>query len=188
MSELVDLYRQAADLFEARVAAVGAGQWHDPTPCTDWDVHTLVNHVVGEQRWAPHLLAGETIEQVGDRYDGDLLGDDPLATWREAIGPALDGFAADGALEGIVHLSYGDEASREYLLQMLTDVVVHGWDLARAVGGDEHMDDATAQLLYDTWSPRAEMLEGSGVFGAPVEVPEGASVGDRLLGLLGRTP
>jgi uncharacterized protein (TIGR03086 family) len=89
MTDLVELYRNEADRFGQRVAAVDPAQWDAGTPCEEWDVRALVNHVVGEQRWAPHLLAGETIEQVGDRYDGDLLGDDPRATWSDAVGPAV---------------------------------------------------------------------------------------------------
>ena len=48
------------------------------TPCTEWDVRALVNHVLGEIRWAVPLFAGSTIAEVGDRFDGDLLGDDPV--------------------------------------------------------------------------------------------------------------
>ena len=116
-------------------------------------MRALVNHVVGEQRWAPHLLAGETIEKVGDRYDGDLLGDDLHATWSDAVGPAVAAFAEPGALDRTVHLSYGDEAAREYATQMLTDLAIHGWDLARATGGDEYIDPEVAQLLWDAWAP-----------------------------------
>ncbi len=188
MTDLVQHFRNEADRFGQRVAAVGVDQWDAGTPCEDWDVRALVNHVVGEQRWAPHLLAGETIEQVGDRYDGDLLGDDPVAAWTDAVAPSVAAFAEPGALDGTVHLSYGDEAAREYATQMLTDLAIHGWDLARATGGDESIDPEVAQLLWDAWAPREELVRGSGVFGQHVDVPDDAPVASRLLGLLGRTP
>jgi uncharacterized protein (TIGR03086 family) len=188
MSTIPQLFEQAADLFGERVRAVQDDQWGVATPCDEWDVRTLVNHVVGEQRWAPHLLDGETIDQVGDRYDGDLLGDDPKAVWAEAVGPSVAAFTAPGALDGTVHLSYGDERADEYALQMLTDLAVHGWDLARGIGADDRIDEETAQLLYDTWTARRELLVASGMFAAPVDVPDDAPVAHRLLGLLGRTP
>ena len=189
MTDLVALFRRSIDAFTARVEAVRSDQWEAPTPCADWDVRELVNHVAGEQLWAPHLVAGETIAEVGDRYDGDVLGDDPVAAWRAAVPGAVEAFAAPGALDGTVHLSYGDEAAREYLVQMLTDAAVHGWDLGRAIGGDEGIDPEAAELLLDHWSARQEMVRGSGMFGDDaVEVPSDASAADRLLGLLGRTP
>ena len=74
---VVELYTRAADRFAAAVAAVPADGWTAPTPCVDWDVRTLVNHVVGEDRWVPPLVDGRTIAEVGDALDGDLLGTGP---------------------------------------------------------------------------------------------------------------
>ena len=87
--DIVELHARTVAEFVARAAAVDAGQWGAPTPCTDWDVRQLVNHVVGEDRWTGPLLAGQTIAEVGDRFDGDLLGDDPVATVHDATGAAL---------------------------------------------------------------------------------------------------
>jgi uncharacterized protein (TIGR03086 family) len=188
MGDLVELFRRAGDRFTARIDRIDAGQWHATTPCADWDVRALVNHVTGEQLWAPHLLAGETIEQVGDRYDGDVLGDDPVAAWHRALPPSVAAFAEPGALDRTVHLSYGDESCREYLLQMLTDMAVHGWDLARATGQDDHIDDETAELLLEHWTEREDLVRGSGIFGDAVDVPADAGPAERLVAFLGRNP
>jgi uncharacterized protein (TIGR03086 family) len=188
MAELVELFRRSIDRCTALVDAIGADQWSNPTPCADWDVRALLNHLTGEQLWAPHLVAGETIEQVGDRYDGDVLGDDPAAAWRASTPGSVAAFAEPGALDRSVHLSYGDESCREYLTQMLTDAAVHGWDLARATGGDEHIDPDTATLLLEHWRAREAMVRGSGVFGDAVDVAPDADDQAQLLGLLGRTP
>jgi uncharacterized protein (TIGR03086 family) len=188
VSDLVELFRRSIDRYTGLVAAVPADAWSKATPCEGWDVRTLVNHVTGEQLWAPHLVAGETIEQVGDRYDGDVLGNDPAATWRAAAPPSVAAFAAPGALDGTVHLSYGDESCREYLTQMLTDTEVHGWDLARATGGDERLDPEAAEVLLAHWTEREAMVRGSGVFGDAVEVAADTDPQAKLLALLGRTP
>jgi uncharacterized protein (TIGR03086 family) len=79
----------AAREFGARVHGVPPDGWTAPTPCTEWTVRDLVNHLVGEHLWAPHLLRGETVEQVGDRYEGDVLGKDPVAAWDAAAEASL---------------------------------------------------------------------------------------------------
>ena len=112
MTDLVDLFRRNVARFGDRVADVQPDRWDRPTPCEGWDVRELVNHVTGEQLWAPHLVAGETVEQVGDRYDGDVLGDDPVGAWRRAAPGSVEAFAEPGALDRTVHLSYGDESCR----------------------------------------------------------------------------
>ncbi|MFP3907059.1 MAG: TIGR03086 family metal-binding protein [Acidimicrobiales bacterium] len=188
MSELVEMFDRSTARFGDHVRAVADHQWAAPTPCEEWDVRALVNHVVGEQLWAPHLIEGSTMEEVGDRYDGDLLGDDPVAAWDAAVGPSVAAFAQPGALDRTVHLSYGDEACSEYLLQMLTDAAVHGWDLARAIGTDATIDDDIASHLLGVWTEREALLRGSGVFAEPVPVADDADATDRLVALLGRRP
>lgn len=187
-TDLASLFSRAIGRFGERVAAVPAGAWADPTPCADWDVRELVNHVTNEQLWAPHLVAGETIEQVGDRYDGDVLGDDPVHAFRSAAGGAVEAFGGAEDLEAPVHVSYGQIPLREYLTQMLTDAEVHGWDLAVATGQDPHIDPEAAELLLDVWRAQEELVRGSGVFGDAVRVPVDAPAADQLLGLLGRKP
>ena len=120
------------DGFTEKVRAVPDDRWDAPTPCTEWSVRDLVNHMTSEHLWAPHLLRGETLDQVGDRYDGDVLGDDPVdvgagrgcvrAMWLE-VAPGTP-----------VHLSSGPTPVEEYAEQMRLDLVVHGWDLARGAG------------------------------------------------------
>ena len=65
MSNVVELHRKALDEFGGASAAVPATAWHQPTPCPDWDVAELVNHVVGENRWAVPLLAGSDDRRRG---------------------------------------------------------------------------------------------------------------------------
>ena len=66
---LVELHGRCGRRFAALVAGMGAEQWHDDTPCSEWDVRTLVHHLLYEQRWVPPLFEGLTIEQVGDRFE-----------------------------------------------------------------------------------------------------------------------
>jgi uncharacterized protein (TIGR03086 family) len=187
MTDPVKLHGIAADGFDRRVAAVGADQWAAPTPCAEWDVRELVNHLVYEAKWAPELFAGKTIEEVGDRYDGDQLGDDPVGVWRDSNADARTAISDPGALERTVHLSFGDVPAGEYLNQLTLDLAVHGWDLARAIGADETIEPALVDALLPYIEANAELISGSGVFGDPVQVSPDADPQTRLLALLGRS-
>ena len=72
-------FRRASDGFVRLAEQVTAADWSATTPCAEWNVRALVNHVAGEYLWVPELMAGKTVAQVGDRFDGDQLGDEPLA-------------------------------------------------------------------------------------------------------------
>jgi uncharacterized protein (TIGR03086 family) len=186
MSEQITLFRRAADGFGRHVHAVAAGQWHDPTPCDDWDVRTLVNHVAVEQLWVPPLAAGSSVSDVGDRLDGDQLGDDPVAAWDAAVADSVRAFGAPGALDGTVALSRGDHPASEYCWEMTTDALIHSWDLARGIGGDEKLDPELAALVYERTLPIADQLQATGMFKAPVPVPDDAPLQTKLLALFGR--
>ena len=111
--DLNTLYHRTVEAWADRVNAVEPGQWGDPTPCRDWTVRDLVNHVCGEDRGPPPLVAGRTIDDVGDSLDGDLLGDDPIRTALVAASEATLAVAGSLPEGGIVHLSHGeDERSR----------------------------------------------------------------------------
>lgn len=134
MSQILDLYRRALDTFGHGVHAVAEEQWHDPTPCRDWDVRELVTHLVREQLWAPPLLSGRGAEQLDPKLAGDVLGQDARGAWDRAAEGAAAAFAADGALARTVQLSYGQRPAEDYLWEMTTDLTVHAWDLARGIG------------------------------------------------------
>ena len=176
----------AAEEFGKRVHAVPADAWDNPTPASEWTVRDLVNHLVGEHLWAPELLRGATIDEVGDRFEGDVLGDDPLRAWDEAIYRSLTAWAATRP-DQTVHLSFGDVPASEYAEQMLLDLTTHGWDLARGAGLDERMDPATVRHVLAYAEQNAGGLAGSGLFADAVDV-ESEDPQDRMLGLLGRRP
>ncbi len=183
----VDLFVASIGRFADRVDRIGDDQWGAPTPCADWDVRELVNHVCNEQLWALHLVAGETIEQVGDRYDGDVLGDDPKVSFRRAAEGSQAAFRGTD-LDAIVHLSFGDVPCAVYLEQMLTDAEVHGWDLAEGLGEPAELDPETASRLLPGMQAQSELIRSSGVFGPEVEVADDADDAAKLLALLGRQP
>src|SRR5258707_8725034 len=114
MTELVMLFQRAAEGFGRHVHSIGEEHWHDPTPDTDWDVRMLVNHVTVEQLWVPPLVRGSSVVDVGDRFDGDQLGDDPRANWDSAVEGSRGAFGGPGVLAASVALSSGEKATAEY--------------------------------------------------------------------------
>src|SRR5262245_24483415 len=78
-----------------------------PTPCDDWDVGELVRHIVYGNRWVSPLVAGETIDEVGDRFEGDIIGGDAVEAMRRSGEAAVAAFEAPGAMDAMCAVSYG---------------------------------------------------------------------------------
>ncbi|MBT2543915.1 TIGR03086 family protein [Streptomyces sp. ISL-44] len=184
---LLEQHAEALKLFGERLRAVADDQWDAPTPCAEWSVRDLVNHVTGEQLWIPPLVAeGRTVEELGDAFSGDVLGEDPVAAWDKASAAAHAAFAAPGALDRTVRLSYGPALGSAYCSELTADCVVHTWDLARGTGADDRLPDGLVEFSIKEVMPYADGLAASGMYAAPLEVPAGANAQTRLLGLLGR--
>ncbi|MFD3488191.1 TIGR03086 family metal-binding protein [Streptomyces sp. NPDC058665] len=184
---LLDRHDEALDLFTDRVHAVRADQWGAPTPCAAWSVRDLVNHLTAEQLWVPPLVSeGRTMAEVGDAFDGDVLGDDPVAAWDRAAAGARAAFAERGASERVVGLSYGPTRAGAYCAQMVLDAVVHTWDLSRGIGVNERLPGPLVDFALTEVEPYAGALSASGMFDAPLEPPPDADAQTRLLAMLGR--
>jgi uncharacterized protein (TIGR03086 family) len=184
--DIIELHRRAVREFDDRVGQVGGDAWARPTPCLDWDVRALVNHVVGEDRWTVPLLAGQTIEQVGDALDGDLLGDEPQHATRAAMDAAVAAFAEPGVLNRTVHLSFGDAPADEYAWQLFADHLVHAWDLAAATDGHARLDPELVDACAEWFGPMEEMYRKAGVVGDRPDLPADADAQARLLAAFGR--
>jgi uncharacterized protein (TIGR03086 family) len=180
-----DLYRRCADVFGAVVDQVGPDQWHRATPCGEWDVRTVLNHVVGEALWLPQLLGGRTIADVGDAFDGDVLGDEPARSWRTADAAARS--AAAGVDETRpVALSFGTVPAAEYLRQVAADHLVHAWDLARGIGVDLEFPDDLVTEVSQWFAGTEEAYREAGAIGPRRPVGSDADAQTRLLARFGR--
>jgi uncharacterized protein (TIGR03086 family) len=186
--ETKEVLQRAVDQFQSKLDAVGDNEWHQPTPCSEWDVHALVNHVASELRWIPPLMEGKAIADVGDSLSGDLLGDDPKSAWSSGARQAVAAASEPGALQRTVHLSYGDREADGYIREVSSDLVIHAWDLAKGVGGDARLDPALVELAAREVAPAIEGARAAGYFGPAVSVPADADPQTRLLALTGRDP
>lgn len=186
--DVKELHNRALDFFGELVAGVPEDAWKNSTPCEDWDVRVLVNHNVNENWWACELLAGKTIEEVGDRFEGDLLADEPLEAYDASAEAVRRVLAPLEDLDSSVHVSYGPVTARRYLEDRYVDLAVHGWDLAVATGQDAKIPSELAESAYEAMAAQVEQVRESEAFGAEVEVPDDADAQTKLLGLLGRDP
>jgi uncharacterized protein (TIGR03086 family) len=186
MMSAVELHGQAARQFHDVIADVRDDRWGLSTPCDEWDVKALVNHVVGEALWTPPLLSGLHIADVGTSLDGDLLGSDPIGAWNAAYAATTEAVGADGVAERTVHLSFGDTPADEYLRQLAADYLVHAWDLAVAVGADATLDPAVVAAVAGWFEGVEPDYRAAGIIGPQVAVGSGSGPQAQLLARFGR--
>jgi uncharacterized protein (TIGR03086 family) len=185
--DLPKVHQQALDHTARYVAGVKEEQWDAPTPDAEWNVRQLLNHVAAGNFWVTPLVEGKTIEEVGDRYDGDVLGDDPAGTYERSAKEAAAAFNAPGAMQAACAVSYGPVPGEIYAGHRFIDVLIHGWDLAKATGQDTTLPADLVEACFEVVEPQKDLLAASGMFGSGVKVPEGADRQTLLLAELGRT-
>jgi uncharacterized protein (TIGR03086 family) len=180
MTETADRYRRLAGAFTDRVAAVPPERWSSPSPCEDWTARDLVQHVVDTHG----LFEGLVGRDLGNIPSVD---DDPLRAWgaaRDLVQADLDDpERATAGFEGFQGPTTFEKAIDRFVC---FDLVVHGWDLARAAGLDEHLDPADVQRVLEAIPAFGEFLRAPGVCGPEIEPPPGAGEQARMLALLGR--
>ena len=180
-SDWLNVQVGAHEAFGERVALVV--DWSAPTPDVDWDVRALVSHVIEEQQWVPLLLDGRTVGEARSRLQP--LGDDLLLEWQRYSTAATQAWSSvDPAAR--VNLSYDTVPASAYLREQASDVIVHTWDLSRAIGANEQLGDSLVAAAWTVFEPQKDTLEASGLFSSPVPVPDDASLQSRLLALTGR--
>jgi uncharacterized protein (TIGR03086 family) len=186
MTDIAELHAKALDATGTIVAGIPADRWHADTPCDGWDVRALVNHVVSGNLWAAELAAGRTIDDVGDRLDGDVLGPDPVGSYAASAKAAAAAFRAPGALDAPCAVSYGPVPGSVYAGHRFMDVLIHGWDVAAATGQDTALDADLMQACQEVIEPQLEAFRGAGALAGPLRVPADATGQTRLLAMLGR--
>src|SRR5438477_11397311 len=127
----VDHLSRALAATERLVMAVRDDQWSDPTPCTEWNVGELVAHIVSGNYLFAVRLRGEQPD-AGQRAPASSA-DLPQA-YRDSASTVVEAFRQPGVLERMVRVPFGTVPGKIALHLRITDVLVHGWDLARATG------------------------------------------------------
>jgi uncharacterized protein (TIGR03086 family) len=182
------MYERALRHTGAVVAGTKRDQLGDPTPCAEWTVRDVLNHLIGGCLSFAAGGAGES-RPLDDGVDH--CAEDHVGEFDRAAKEALEAFSQPGALEKEFTMPWGASPGAAALGLALADAVVHGWDIAKGTGQEIQIEEDIAAALYGMTS---QMMEPKGsyprgdAFGPPVEVPEDAPAADKLLGYLGRRP
>ena len=180
-----DAIKSAADAAAGIVAGVKSEQLSDPTPCSEFDVRALGNHMTGFLPYAANAI------RRGPDMEGeapDFTQADWAANYRAMADDLVTAVGEPGAGEGEVKFGAGTMPAQNALGIMLMELTVHAWDLARATGQDYQLDPATAGMAAAITSQAGPNGREGGFFGPEVAAPEGASEFEKALAVSGRDP
>jgi uncharacterized protein (TIGR03086 family) len=175
----IELYRRATARALQVVAAVEPDQLGGPTPCAEWTVQGLIDHLTGGTEYLLAALAGRP--PVPPEGTGST-------DYREGVDAVLAGLAEPGARARTCPSPLGFEWSIEQAVAgTFMDVLVHTWDLARATGQDEHLEPVLVEACVAMFLPdMPERGREVGIVGPAVEVGPDGSPQEVLLGAMGR--
>ena len=180
---LVEQLGRAFDAVAGLISNIRADQWSAPTPCTDWTVRQMVNHLIGMNRVFAALLAGQP---PPPRPSADHVEDDPAGAYRDSAAALQAAFGRPGVLERAYHGPLGTATGAERLQIRLYDLLAHGWDLAQATEQPADLpDDLAEQSLAFARTQLTEQAR-PGRFGPAQIVAEQAPAIERLAAFLGR--
>lgn len=194
---VLDRFVVSSDEFERRLRLVRPDQWILPTPCTEWNVHQLANHMTRGNLNYVRLVAGGTSAEFLRMRDVDALGRDPVGAYAGSVQACIEAFSQPGALRRVLDYPLGEITGRQALAVRTTDATIHTWDLARALGVDDTLNPNLVAWINDHLE---EIYAGLAETPIAVETthrffaaPEGtltpdASKQNRLLHRMGRKP
>ena len=179
----LDRYDRAAATATSVVDAIRSDQYDDPTPCTDWNVRQLLNHLVGGNKmFTARVTGGGEVDRSADH-----VGSDHVASFRTSVADLRSAFAADGALDGVYQGPFGEAPGHTLLRMRVNEFMVHSWDLARATGQSTDLDPELAAECLEDFRRLQEAGRGGPMFAPAQAYPEEATVADQLAATAGRT-
>ena len=179
----VEMYDRALERTSGLVRGLTPEELSAQTPCTDWTVRDVLSHMVEN---SAAVVSGVSGEQPSASAGGD-----PAAAF-ESVGKEVGAVLAQpGALEKTYDMPWGETPGQMLLGLALADTVIHGWDIAAALGRPYEVDEEIVETVHamttSMLEPNGSMPRGPS-FAPPVEVPADAPVMDRVVGYMGRDP
>jgi uncharacterized protein (TIGR03086 family) len=180
MTDVQNKYRQVASGFDAAVRASTPDKWEAQSPCEQWKARDVVAHVVGGHRRVVASVGGGESKPMG-------ADEDPRRAWEDSF-RAIDEITGDPeTLATEIDGPFGRMPVGQIIGQFMTmDLLVHTWDLARAVGADEHLDEDSVRHAYEGLRPMDAMIRQPNAFGPKLEPPPGADLQTEFLYFVGR--
>jgi uncharacterized protein (TIGR03086 family) len=186
LTDPVALLEQAYDHAEGVLAEIGPDHHELPTPCTEWNVHDLVNHMIGSVHFMASVVAGDE-PSAGDAPDF-AASQEPAKEFRMAADRSLAVWRSDGALDGMVNLGPIELPAQAVLGLNQLEMIAHAWDLCVALGVDRSIDSALAESAFAVAQMVASDELRGDRFGPAVPIADDAPAHDRLAAFLGRQP
>jgi len=166
------------------IAGVRPDQYDDKTPCDEWTVRDLLEHIVGVVAGLGAAAAGT----AGDNPEQFVLAADPAAQFEKAAAAALAAWRTPGVLDRVIDGGAGPMPGHVLATINLLDTATHTWDLATATGQPAELPEPLAQAATEASRTIVSPEIRPGRFGPEVEAPDGASTTQQLVAFLGRTP
>jgi len=167
-----------------KVSGVQPGDLGSPTPCAEFDVRALLNHMIGGLGMLTTAASGGEAEMP----QGDQFGDDPGAVYEERRRALLSAVSSDGALDRDWVMPFGTMSGALMAQIAFMEHVTHGWDVAKATGQNTAVPPVLVTECWEVVTPMDAMLRMPGVCGPPISVADDASPQDKLVAFLGRNP
>lgn len=181
MPNPVELFGEVVKDTRQIIANVKSDQLTDSTPCSEWDVKGLIDHIIGGTMFFAATLAGEEPGQPSSEGH-------PADIYQAGTDKVLTGAQQPGAMEKKYDTPFGEMSGGEFMFGAFMDNFVHGWDLAKATGQNTDMSEGHAQAIHGAFAPMMDGMRQGGAFGPEVSVPDDASALYKMLGMMGRQP
>jgi uncharacterized protein (TIGR03086 family) len=175
-------FDRAAVVAEEVISGIKADQLDDPTPCTEWSVRQVINHLVGGGVFfVSSMTGGPPIDRAAD-----YLGKDPLAAFRDSVSRLREAFLREGSSDRIVTMPFGEVPVAMLVEMRTTEMLLHGWDVAKATGQSTDLDPELADSRIESFRLMRANRRGRGVFNDEQPAPDDATAADRLAAAAGR--
>jgi uncharacterized protein (TIGR03086 family) len=180
MTEISERYRARAERFAETIAAVPADGWSNASPCTEWTAADVARHVVDTCSMFEGLVARPLTTRPSAEDDAAGAFD---AAWHQVYDELNDPKLAEEEFDGFFGRTSFESAVDRFLS---IDLVIHRWDLAKAIGGDLEIPAADVEAAFAAARAFGDTGRSPGVFGEELQAPEGSDEQTRMLAYVGR--
>ena len=154
----------------------------------DLTLRDVLNYHAYDTAWVPDTYTGKTVDEVGDKYDGDLLGDDPIASYMKYSDAAIAAIRENYEPDLMVHYTYGDFPAREAITHITNFRVFRAYDFAKLIGADTALPEQLVTGIHEHIAPHIDEWRSMGIFKDALPVREDADAQAKLFALVGRNP
>jgi len=179
--DLIDALDETFDHAQRVITGARVEQYANKTPCTEWTVRDLLEHMIG-------VVAGFGAAAAGTQPARFELASDPASQFQTAAASTLAAWRSPGVLDRVIDARPGSMPGRALAGINLLDTATHTWDLAVATGQPPALPDDVARAALQASRATITSEIRPGRFAPEVAVAADASPTDRLVAFLGRTP